>query len=211
MTETMREKIARQKAEARQQGIAQEGGGDWFKMNDGENRFRVLTEFEVIFKDYKEGICYTDCGWQGTPKYMCYVAVREKDIDGNERWEIKLAELPSTVGDAIVNLQVDEDYGFDSLPMPYDVKVNREKTGTEAKDVKYHILPGKETELPAEVIEELDKKTAIPEVVKRLKEKNMEKHGVTPSSKAAEVESLEQAAQSAPDYPESEYDGEPTI
>ena len=68
-------------------------------------------------------MCYTDCGFQGSSKFLCHVIDRK---DG----KIKLAELPYTIGTTIAGYQSDEDYKFDGFPMPYDIKVNAVGAGT---------------------------------------------------------------------------------
>lgn len=173
----LKEKLAQQKAEAEAQGYAPKGGNDWFKWKEGNaNRFRILTEFETIYESYQDGICFTGCGFEGSPKYMCYVLdIENLNIDNEREPEIKLAKLPGAIANYVAGLQEDEEYAFDGMPMPYDIKVTVENAGT--KEVKYTPMPAKESQLPASVMEAVSKLTPIPEIIAKMKEKNAKKHG----------------------------------
>lgn len=165
---TFSEKVKRQEEEAREQGIASQGGGDWYKFVEGDNRFRILSEPEMIFEKYQKGICYTDCGYEGTAKFLTFVLDRKDE-------KIKLAKLPYTVGDAIMGYENDEEYNFDGFPMPYDIKVNAKGAGT--KEVKYTVIAGRATsEVPTATLEELEKKSSISDIVTKMKEKKKQEH-----------------------------------
>lgn len=165
---SLAEKIKQQEAEAQQQGIASQRGGDWFKLGEGDNRFRILTEPEMLFEKFKVGICYTDCGYEGTPKFMTFVLDRADN-------KIKLAKLPYTVGTTIAGYEQDEEYVFDGYPMPYDIKVNAKNAGT--KEVVYTVVPGRATTpVSQEILDELAKKTPVADIIAKMKEKKKEEH-----------------------------------
>lgn len=162
------EKIAEQEAQAQAEGIAQKGGGDWYKFEEGDNSFRVLEEPEMIFEKFKTGICYTGCNYEGTPKFIAHVLDKK---DG----KIKIAKLPYKIGSTIASYQADEDYAFEGFPMPYDIKVHAKNAGT--KEVEYTITPRpKREEVSSEVKEQMLKLKPITEVVEKMKANQKQKH-----------------------------------
>ena len=147
--------------------------GGWFKFAEGDNEFRILVEPEVLYEAYKVGICYTDCGYTGTPKYLTYLLDREDN-------KIKLFKLPFTVFNTISELEEDDDYKFSGFPMPYDIKVKA--CGAGEKTVVYTVLPKKEkalTEAEKGLIADFlgsDNNKTPAEIVVRMKEKQLEGH-----------------------------------
>jgi len=199
----LKERLAQQRAEAEAGGYAPKGGNDWFKWREGQNRIRILTEFETIYESYQDGICFTGCGFEGTPKFMCYVLDMDAiNIDNEKEPTIKLAKLPGAVANYVAGLQEDEEYTFDSMPMPYDIKVQVENAGT--KEVKYQPMPAKDSPLPDGIMEELKKLKPVNEIVTKMKEKNAAKHGKKLPHQAAEEQSLEEVASQGYEYPESD-------
>ncbi len=164
------DKIKQQEEAARKEGIS--GGKDgWVKIQEGDNRFRVLSEPEMLFEDFNHGICYTDCGYEGSAKFLMYVLDRKDN-------KIKLWKAPYTVGTSIAGYETDEEYRFDSYPMPYDVKLNAKNAGT--KEVKYTLVPGRATTpVGQEVMDELGKKKGIADIISGMKEKNKQEHIAT--------------------------------
>jgi len=167
------DKIKQQESEAQQQGYASRG--NYFKFQEGDNVFRVLTEPEMLFENFKLGTCYTDCGYEGSAKFMCYVAVTEKDLDGNDTEVIKQATLPYKIGTTIAEYQSDEDYAFESFPMPFNVKVKAKGAGT--KEVEYIITPSpKQTEAHQDTLMKLNGLKTIPEIIAMKKDAQKKKH-----------------------------------
>lgn len=165
---TFSDKVKRQEEEAKKEGYAQQGGGDWYKMVEGDNRFRVLAEPEMIFEAFKVGICYTDCGYEGTAKFMTYVLDRKDN-------KIKIAKLPYTVGTAIMGYEKDEEYKFEGFPMPYDIKVSAVNAGT--KEVKYTVMAGRaNTVVDGIFMDDLRKKKSIADIITKMKANQKEKH-----------------------------------
>ena len=110
------EQIREWEEEAKKEGISSQSSGAWFKILEGENVLRILTSPEMFFEKFKVGICYTDCGYQGTARFMAFVWDRK---DG----KVKLAKLPYTVGIAIAEYEKDEELAFTVYPMPYNIKI----------------------------------------------------------------------------------------
>lgn len=193
------EKIKAQEEEAKKEGISSSGGGDWYRFTEGANKFRVLVEPEMLFEKFKVGVCYTDCGYQGTAKFLTYVLDRK---DG----KVKLAKLPYTVGDTIGSYQTNEDYAFEGFPMPYDITVNAKNAGT--KEVEYTMIPSpNKTEVVEEVLEQISKKMSVKDVIARMKENKKAEHikDGTWEKNQTEMKKIKEEAQQVEVLPTIEY------
>lgn len=140
---------------------------DWFKFKEGDNTIRVLTEPETFFEDYKLGICYTDCGFQGSVKGLSWVLDRADN-------KIKLMKLTYNFMQQLENYESDEDYSYEEYPMPYDVKINAKNAGS--KEVKYSYIPRPRKELDPKIIEDLSKEKSCIDIIEKMKENNINKH-----------------------------------
>jgi len=206
---SLSDKYKTQEDAAKKEGISSQGGGDWFKIVEGDNVIKILTEPEMFFEKFKVGICYTDCGYEGNSKFMAFVFDRK---DG----KIKLAKLPYTVGTTIAEYENDEDYNFTGFPMPYYVKIKAVGAGT--KEVKYTITPSpKREEVSEEILTELKKRKPVSEIIQKMKEKQKEAHIADGTwqkeqdRKAKLKADLDAAKGSAPaddGYPEEEINAE---
>ncbi len=148
-------------------------GNDYFSFKEGPNTFRVLTEPILYFQRYvpsikKYEICYTDCGYQGDPKFMCYVFDRTDN-------KVKLARLPFSKGQEIANLENDTDYGFTGFPMPYDITISAKNAGK--KEVEYSApLPRPVKALPDEVLAEIKMVKPSEDIIEKQKSDQKAKH-----------------------------------
>lgn len=133
-------------------------GGDRFKIQEGQNRIRLLTEpipHQGSFQGKKNF------------KWLVYV------LDRADK-QVKLFFMPHTIFKAIRDFQRSEDYAFDEIPMPFDLTINATHAGT--KEVEYTVIPSpKRSGLTAEEQKALGSKKPIEEVHRALKEKEMEK------------------------------------
>lgn len=108
--------------------------GDRFKIAEGPNRVRLLSEF-LPHTSY-----FTPKATPGNPnppssrrfQWLGYVLDRK---DGN----VKTFFMPHTIHKAVEDLENNEDWTFTELPMPYDVTIVA--TGAGTKDVKYTLTP----------------------------------------------------------------------
>ena len=139
---------------------------DWFKLEEGENKIRVLVEPEVFYEKFKTGICYTDCGYTGTPKYLTWI-LDEKD------GKIKLFRMNLTLAKQIATYMNDEDYKFETFPMPYSIKINAKNAGT--KEVEYTVIPGKENPIEEAILAETTTKKNVVEIIESMKAKQKER------------------------------------
>lgn len=95
------------------------GGGNYLKLQEGENRLRLVSE------------CLEHPGeYNGRPtfKWLCYVIDRK---DG----KIKPFFMPDTIYKQIMGYQLNPEYTFDEVPMPYDITITAIGAGT--KEVDY--------------------------------------------------------------------------
>jgi len=124
------------------------GGGDYFKFESkGVYKIRILNQPKVlathffgkgnpavVCKGIDEGCPYHGQEKDGTPikrpsiKLVTYVIDRSDD-------KIKIAELPLSVSYSLNDLQQDEDFAFDSFPMPYDVKITYDPDNNDPKAI----------------------------------------------------------------------------
>lgn len=115
--------FAARRKEAEKEGYI--SGGDRLKLQEGANRIRLVSE------------CLPHPGeYQGrrTFKWLCYVIDR---ADG----KAKPFFMPHTIYKQIEALQGSDDYGFEEVPMPYDVTINAKGAGT--RDVEYSVVPAR--------------------------------------------------------------------
>lgn len=148
--------FAERRKEAEDAGLV--GGGDYLKMKEGDNRFRLMSE------------CLPhQSAYQGKKnfKWLCYVLDRR---DG----KVKPFFMPHKIYKAIEALQTNPDYEFFDVPMPYDLTVNALKAGT--KDVVYTVVPARKNTAVTEAEEEdLAAAKPLADLQKALKEKAAER------------------------------------
>lgn len=139
------------------------GGGDSFKVQNGDNRIRLMSECLPHPSEFKG---------TKTFKWLCYVLDRK---DG----KLKLYFMPHRIYKAIEALQMNPEYQFFDVPMPYDLTVNVENAGT--MEVKYAVIPArKETPLTAGEQMELAKAKPLADIKAKLREKQAKKAAEAP-------------------------------
>lgn len=116
--------------EAEKSGALQ--SGDRFKIAEGANRVRILSEF-LPHTSYYQG--------NRRFQWLGYILDRK---DG----QVKTWFMPHSLHKFVEALQADPDWSFDEVPMPYDITVNAKGAGT--KEVEYGVTPSpKRTPLTA--------------------------------------------------------------
>ncbi len=129
------------------------GGGEYFKVKDGANKIRILSE-ALPHQSYYKG--------NKTFKFVTWV------------WDyadqkVKLYFMPVTVAKSLENLQKDPEYTFDEVPMPYDVTITVKNAGT--KEVDYQITAARQNSpLSEEIKSAFAAKAPLEEVLMKLKE-----------------------------------------
>lgn len=134
--------------------------GDRFKIKEGPNRVRLMSEFlphTSYFKASPQAVGQRRFQWIG------YILDR---VDG----QVKTFFMPHTIHKFIEDLQQDSDWSFDEVPLPYDVTINAKNAGT--KEVEYSVTPSPKRvpATPAELAALAEKKP-IAEVQKTIYDK----------------------------------------
>ncbi len=161
----------------------QEANSEWFKITEGENRIRILSDGEMIFEHFKRGVCIGK--EEGCP--VCMEGEKPSMrvlfwILDHKDGKVKLAKLPYMIFKMIASYQKNPEYAFTEVPMPYDLTITAKNAGT--KEVEYGLIPArKETPVSNEVIEKLSKEKMPNEIVKAMKEKALKSAGKKPIEK----------------------------
>jgi len=108
--------------------------GEYLKAKEGDNRMRLLSEPVAHQGSYKG---------QSTFKFLMFVLDRADNL-------IKPYFMPVMIMENISQLQLDNDWGFDGFPMPYDINIRAIGAGT--KEVKYSVIASPNREPIAEDI-----------------------------------------------------------
>ena len=177
------------------------GSSDFFHFSkSGVYKLRVLSEpvamaTHFFGKGKRPAICYGEgkgCPFHGinpnapadkddkyfenpTVKFQTYL------LDRSDNKE-KLGEIPYSVLSVLADLQKDEDWTFESYPMPYDITVTYDKENKDPKQIYKTIgSPKREavsTEVENDLLENL-KRMPVASYVQTRKEKQMEEHKQT--------------------------------
>lgn len=151
------------------------GGGDFYKYKEGDNRMRLMSECLPHTSEFQG---------QKNFKWLCYVLDRR---DG----KVKVHFMPHKIYKAIEALQVNPDYAFEDVPMPYDLTVHAKGAGT--KEVEYSLIPARrETPLTNEEEMDLDRQKSLAEVQAALHDKQQQKKGSNGNGAAARGYSAEE-------------------
>jgi len=181
--------LAEQLAEAEKEyGLNQNSNSsDWFNIEVGSNKVRILTHFEILpyhFVNGKYEYCFgkevcEHCknGVPITTQWLCYLIDKREDESG----EIKIAKLPYTVVKKVQQLQDDPEWSFDSTPMPYDITIKKvmkkDKNGRERPEYDVVGSPKRE-EIESEKLEELKEKNSVGEIKENIKNKKAKEQGI---------------------------------
>lgn len=130
------------------------GKGEYLKLQEGANKLRLLSDCIGHESEYQG---------RKTFRFVCWVLDRKDNV-------VKPYFMPQTIMRAIEALQLDPDYAFDSVPMPYDIKINAKNAGT--KEVDYQVIASP-TRTPLTEHEEKAflERMPIEEFVQKLKDK----------------------------------------
>jgi len=163
-------------------GEVKSGSSDWFKLQEGQNRLRIVSPCEKLAEKFKKGIVYSwDEGYpwgvdedkeKGIPatrvKWLTWIIDR---VDGKH----KLFKIPFTLMKQIGELQANPEYEFDEMPMPYDITISVKNAGT--KEVDYLITPARANKpLTEEELGAIAGEMTPAEIVQRMKDKQIAEH-----------------------------------
>lgn len=143
-------------AEARKQAekAGHLGGSDYLRIKDGANRIRVVSDALPHPGEFK-----------GKPNFKWLVYVLDR-ADG----AVKPYFMPHRIFKMLEDLQQDEEFSFEGMPMPYDIVINAKAAGT--IDVEYTVVPRKPTSLTAQEINLIDAAKPLKEIQTAIREKN---------------------------------------
>lgn len=130
------------------------GKGEYFKVQEGANKIRVLSEMIFNVSEYKGNPTY---------RFVCWVLDRKDSV-------IKPYFMPVSIARALGTMQENPDYAFKDFPMPYDITINAKGAGT--KEVDYQVVAARQN-TPLTDMEQIAAKerTPIVEFVAKLNEK----------------------------------------
>lgn len=164
------------------------GGSAFLKIQEGANRIRIVSLPELTVKHWINNQSIMCPGIQGNCEYCkkamgsppdvhaklkaraqyCFVVIDRSDGG------VKIAQFPKTIFNEIKNLRNDPDYKYTTDIMPYDITINKKKTGPLDMNVKYSILPGKENPLTEEEKAQVAAHQTIKQYVESLAQKQKE-------------------------------------
>lgn len=129
------------------------GKGQYFKPKEGANKLRLVSP------------CLAHSGeYQGKPtfKWLCQVL----DLtDG----QVKPYFMPDVVYRSIMDLQLDPDYSFDEVPMPYNINIQTKNAGK--KEVVYTVIPSpKRIPLAAEELRAIEAAPTVEEIQAKMRD-----------------------------------------
>lgn len=191
--------------------------GDFFKLEQGDNRVRVVSGYEVLAKHWANGkmlgICIgkeKGCPWCNAPVETDPKTGKPKDMRPNVRFlmwvidrqdenKMKLAEFGWSIVNSMRELSQDEEYGYDSEIPPYDMNIKKtvKNGGKNPSDTEYTVIAARtNTPLTDEEKGEIAGLTPIETVVDRIKVK-----AGAPSSEEAETAEETREEISEEDFP----------
>jgi hypothetical protein len=164
------------------------GKGQYFKVKEGPNKIRLLSECVPYQSEFKG---------QTNIKFLSWIIDRADN-------QIKLYFMPTTILNAIGGLQASDDFGFEDVPMPYDITIMAKGAGT--KDVEYTVVGARtNTPLTPTELQEFESKPSVDEVIVKLKEKQGGESGQVQAEPSQPPTGIEGARQTAEDI----RDGKP--
>lgn len=162
---------------------------DFHKLKVGENKVRILTQFEKANQLY-EGV-YPNSKYLGLVEDDYVPKKGEEVVVQGWAWaviretgELKILQVGKGILKLLAQLRANEEYAFEDFPMPYDVNIHNTGDGP----TRYSITAArKNSEVSPEEVAELEKKTPVENIIKRIKEKAGGKvlERVAPEVKAA--------------------------
>lgn len=127
------------------------GKGEYFKPKEGANKVRLVSEALEHPGEYNG---------KPTFKWLCQVIDFE---DG----KVKPYFMPHTVYKQLESLQLDPDYEFSEVPMPYSINIQTKNAGK--LEVEYTVIPSpKRIPLTAEQLIAIEQAPTVQELQKKI-------------------------------------------
>lgn len=130
------------------------GGGEFFKVKDGANRIRIVSDALPHPGEFKGKRNF---------KWLVYVIDRADGV-------VKPYFMPHRIFKTLEDFQSDEEYTFENMPMPYDIVINAKGAGT--IDVEYTVIARKPTALTADERNLIDSAKPLRELQQQIRDKN---------------------------------------
>ncbi len=163
------------------------GKDGWLVLETGDNKVRIVSEYEVLAKHWA-GKKASVCVGKENGCIFCNVAEGQKPekpvvkflfwVIDRKDGKFKVAEVGWTVIKAIGDLQEDEEYSFDLLP-DYDVNIKKtvKGSGTQPSDTEYTVIPSRTNKpLTPEEDKEFKELTSIKTIVENIKGKVLKEY-----------------------------------
>jgi hypothetical protein len=139
--------------------------GEYFKVKEGANKVRLVSvclPHESFYKGQK------------TFKWLCQV------IDLTDG-KVKPYFMPHTVYKQICDLQIDDDYKFEGVPMPYSINIQTTNAGQ--KEVNYSVIPSpKSVALTAEQLKAIESAPTVQELQDKVRENEKDPQEIPPAT-----------------------------
>jgi hypothetical protein len=143
--------FASNREQAEKEGLI--SSGSYLKLQEGDNRIRLMSECLPHSNEYKGKKRF---------QWLCYIIDRK---DGR----LKPLFMAHTIYKQIEALQLNQDYVFDEVPMPYDLTISAKGAGS--KEVVYTIVHARQnTPLTPAELEDLKAAKPIRELQQTLQE-----------------------------------------
>ena len=143
------------------------GGGGYLKLKEGANRMRLVSEALPHPGEYQG---------RKTFKWLLYV------IDRMDGGAVKPFFMPHSISKMVADLQRSDDWGFEGVPLPYDITIVARGAGT--KEVEYTLTPSPKQ---APLTPDEEKAVAEAKPLREVQAAIYEKGGGTPAEKSAHV------------------------
>lgn len=171
------------------------GGGskDRFEFVDGDNRVRVLAVAEKYlathFINNKPVLCISE--EDGCPYHGDNAPVDEKGkpkkpsvkklayVLNHAKGKVELMYMPYSVVKELERYASDPDWGFNEMPMPYDINIKHSPDA--APNEMYKVIPSpRREEIDPAVLQELESKQPLDQIREKIKDKQMAKETAAP-------------------------------
>jgi len=127
------------------------GKSEFYQMEEGSNKCRVVSAPEVLAQHWKsnkpiicvglnqgclecqKGIGAPDKLWKPVVRFLMNVIDRKDD-------QVKMAQFGWTIANFLRDFKKNPQYAWEGDIMPYDITINKTRTGTRPTDIEYSVI-----------------------------------------------------------------------
>jgi hypothetical protein len=169
-----------------QDSLYSEKDGGWFRPEEGVNRIRIVSKFDVVRKHWdnfirRSVVCVgkdKGCKYCSNPDSSANIEFLLWCIDRKDE-KFKIAALNNTVIKAISDLRINPEYSFSGDFPEYDLIITKSfagekirKDGSRRKSYRYSVTPSRtNSPLTDDEKSRLEKLNNISEIIQRMKDK----------------------------------------